>query len=118
MFYWLPVHILFSQFADKEKMGTSTGKLFAIPKFVKMFGPMIGGIIAVVFGFKALFIAAIILFSVAYIPVLRAKILPIDCDFKFKEGRALYKKYKKYFFFKISFPCGGSGLCYFSFLEP
>jgi len=102
MLYWFPLHILFSQFADKNNMGSSTSKLFAIPQFVSMFGPLAGGLITVAWGFKILFIIATVLFFIAYIPVLFTKITPIKYSFKFKEGLELYKKYKKYFYSEIS----------------
>lgn len=102
MFYWFPLHILFSQFADKRKLASSTSKLFAIPQFVTILGPLTGGLIAVTYGFGVLFIVAAILFFLAYIPILYTKILPIKYNFKFKEGISLYKKYKKFFYSEIS----------------
>lgn len=102
MFYWFPLHILFSQFTDKENLGFSTSKLFAIPQFVTMFGPLIGGFITAVFGFKILFIVASVLFFIAFIPIFYMKIEPIKYKFNINEGLLLYRKYKKYFFSEIS----------------
>jgi MFS family permease len=101
MLYWFPLHILFAQFADKKNLGSSTSKLFAIPQFVTMFGPLAGGLITVTWGFKVLFIIATVLFFIAYIPILYTKILPIKYNFVFREGLDLYKKYKKYFYSEI-----------------
>ncbi|MFH1662056.1 MAG: MFS transporter [Candidatus Falkowbacteria bacterium] len=100
-FFWLPMHILFSQFANKNDIGSSTGKLFAIPKFVTMFCPLIGGLIAINFGFKILFITATTFFLAGLIPILYAKISPLNYDFKIEDGLTLYKKYKKYFYSEI-----------------
>jgi len=101
MLYWMPLHILFSQFSGKEGMASSTGKLFAIPKLLSMFGPLIGGIITVTLGFKALFIVAATLFVLAYIPILLTKTMPVEYNFNLKEGPQLCRKYKKYFYSEI-----------------
>lgn len=66
-----------------------------------MLGPLVGGLIAVAWGFKGLFIIATVLFFIAYIPIIFTKILPIKYNFVFREGLDLYKKYKKYFYSEI-----------------
>jgi len=100
--YWTPLHILFSRFVDKDEIGASTGKLFAIPQLATMVSPLIGGLIVASFGFKALFLISIILFAADLIPLLYMTIPRIAFDFEPGEGMALFKKYKKYFYSEIA----------------
>ena len=93
--YWLPMHILFSRFTDDENVDNETGKLFAIPQFISMFGPLIGGFISLYFGFSYLFGIGFMIFVISFIPILFANVKKIEYDFKFREGVDLYKKYPK-----------------------
>src|SRR3989339_306539 len=96
-FYFIPLHVLFSGFAQERKLGRETGKLLAIPQVVAMFGPLIGGLIILNSNFKVLYLTAIILFAIDFIPILYTQIPGIKYEFKFGEGINLYKKYRKFF---------------------
>src|SRR3989339_846102 len=95
--YFFPLHVLFSGFAQERKLGRETGKLLAIPQVVAMFGPLIGGLIILNSNFKVLYLTAIILFAIDFIPILYTQIPGIKYEFKFGEGINLYKKYRKFF---------------------
>ncbi|MCK5061572.1 MFS transporter [Candidatus Parcubacteria bacterium] len=99
--YWIPLNIAFTKNANKRKMGSALGGLFAWPKVATIFTPMFGGLIASYFGFNALFAITLIIFAFSVIPLLRIKKIKIDFHFKFKEGLKLYRKNKKYFWAEV-----------------
>lgn len=100
-FFYLPIHIIFSNNAKNDEISSSTAKFFAIPSFIGLFGPLIGGIIIYLFGFKYLFLSSIILLFFAYIPLFFIKLHKTVYHYKLSEGKRLYKKYKKYFYYEI-----------------
>lgn len=67
--YWIPLHILFTKNSNKEEMGDSTGKLFALPQIMGLLAPLIGGLLATIFGFKFLIGAVIILLLLSVLPL-------------------------------------------------
>ena len=99
--YWIPLHIIFAENTKKEEMGSSIGKLFALPQLVSMFGPLLGGITAMLFGFKFLFGLSIVILLIAVIPILNTRSIKTSFRFRFSKGIRLFKKYPKYFFAEI-----------------
>jgi MFS family permease len=67
--YWLSLHSLFAKHSDKLHRGTQTGKLMSMPQIASLFGPSIGGVIAVSLGFKALFAIAMMLLAASAVPL-------------------------------------------------
>lgn len=103
--FWMPLHIIFSKNTSSKKIGSETGKLFAIPKAAGIFAPLIGGVIAVKFGFGFLFILAFIILLIAIIPLLKMRLnsehFNVPDKIKLENGKRIFKKYKKYFFVEI-----------------
>lgn len=99
--YWIPLHILFARNAREESIGSSTGKLFALPQIASMAGPLLGGLIAVAFGFKVLFGIIFLILLISSIPLFSLDSLKTSFAFKMPQGLKLFKKYPKYFFAEI-----------------
>lgn len=68
--YWIPLHIIFTRYADNDNMGSATGKLFALPKIFSLFSPLIGGVLAANFGFNVLLTIVFVIMVIANIPLL------------------------------------------------
>lgn len=92
--YWIPLHIIFSRYSNKNEMGEATGKLFALPKLFSIFSPLIGGFIAVTFGFSALLVTVFIFVLIAIIPLLLA--FSNGDSFIFKDGKFIPKKFSSF----------------------
>jgi len=57
-FYWIPLNVLFTRHADTKVMAKQMSHFFVLPEAAGLFAPLIGGFVAVLFGFPALFIFA------------------------------------------------------------
>lgn len=68
IFYWLPYHIDFAKFTDKESRGEKVGLLFASLTLFGVVGPVGAGYIIEHYGFLVLFGIAIALFILAMFP--------------------------------------------------
>jgi MFS family permease len=99
--YFTPLHILFARNVEAKKVGESLGRYFAIPKLLGVVGPIIGGVIAYFFGFKFLFLLAIIIFLLSIIPYLNVKQTKTNFIFNVFDIVKLYKKYPKYFWAEV-----------------
>jgi MFS family permease len=96
--YWMPLHSLFSRSSDRVQMGTEVGRLHSFPKLASVTAPLIGGFIAIFFGFSTLFIAAMAILAVSAITLFYTPEVKPHVNFKVREGIAIFKKYPKYFF--------------------
>ncbi|MBN2112244.1 MFS transporter [Candidatus Woesearchaeota archaeon] len=67
--YWVSLHSLFAKHSDKIHRASQAGKLTSLPGIASLFGPSIGGLIALAFGFKALISISIFLLAVSVIPL-------------------------------------------------
>lgn len=72
-FYWPAYHGEISRFGDRKNLGTEISWLMAIGNGMSVLGPLIGGVVVMLFGFPVLFVAAAGLALVAGIPLLRTK---------------------------------------------
>jgi MFS family permease len=99
--YWIPLHILFARGTKEKTVGSSTGKLFALPQIASMAGPLIGGFIATILGFKVLFGFTFLILLTSVIPFIGSKSIKTKFTFKLSRGIQLFKKYPKYFFAEI-----------------
>jgi len=99
--YWIPLHILFTREAKHKEVGSSTSKLFAFPQLASMAGPILGGFIAAMLGFKILFIFVFLILFISVIPLFGSKQIKTSFKFKPSQGIKLFKKYPKYFFAEI-----------------
>jgi MFS family permease len=73
IFYWPAAHAELTKFSEGKNRGTEIAWMFAIARGVGVIGPMIGGVVAAVFGFPALFILAAVMSLVAAVPLLKTK---------------------------------------------
>lgn len=94
-FYWIPLHSLFAKFSKKKKVSKQAGYIFSLPGMVSVIGPVLGGAIILIFGFKVLLlIISVLLFS---------SLIPLFCtkDFKphkgFSFSNILTKQNTRYF---------------------
>jgi len=67
--YWVSLHSLFAKHSDKLHRGAQAGKMISIPNIAALFGPSIGGIIAIGLGFRVLIAAAMLLLIASTIPL-------------------------------------------------
>ena len=70
LLYWLPFHIDFAKFTDKENRGKQLSALRVTRNVIGIFIPVVAGLIISRFGFNILFLMAIMLYLVSYIPYL------------------------------------------------
>lgn len=99
--YFIPLHILFANNAKHNEMGSAMGKYFALPKLAGIFGPLIGGLLALIFGFKFLFVIIIFVFLFSLVPLFGAESIRSRYHFDLKKGKKLFYKYPHYFFAEI-----------------
>ncbi len=100
-FYWMPLHILFASNTQSKTLGDSTGKLFALPQVASIASPLVGGLVAVSFGFKALIGIVFVILIISVLPILNAQPIKISFSFKIKNGIKLFRKYPKYFLAEV-----------------
>ena len=96
-FYWFPLHVIFAKNSKKELMGSHVSKLFAIPKFIKLFVPILGSVITYYFGFKALFVFAGGVYAITVIPFLFVEKIPAEVSINFERIIDYARRHKKYF---------------------
>jgi MFS family permease len=96
-FYWFPLHVVFAKSAESETMGEQVSKLFALPSLVGIVIPLIGAGISTLFGFKALFIVAGIIYLISIVPFLFVGHIPIEVKINFSRIIDYAHRYKKYF---------------------
>lgn len=68
LFYWLPYHVDFAKFTNKNNRGKQVGLLLATLTIFGVAGPAIAGYVIENFGFNILFIATVGFFILASIP--------------------------------------------------
>ena len=69
-FFWVPYHTDLAIFTDKSDRGKSIGVLWATSTFLGVIMPVISGFLIGSFGYKFVFILAIIIYLCAFIPLL------------------------------------------------
>lgn len=70
LLYWIPYRVDFAKFTDKENRGKQLSAVRATRNIIGIFIPLIAGWIISRFGFDILFLAAIALYLVSYLPYL------------------------------------------------
>jgi MFS family permease len=76
--FWVPFHTDFSKINHKEHGGKELGYVNIMSKIGGIFGPLVGGIVATLFGGQYIFLVAMILLVVSGMPLLRtAEPVPI-----------------------------------------
>ncbi len=96
-FYWFSLHNLFAERSEDETIGRSVGKLFVFPKLAALLAPLIGGGIAVLFGFNSLIASGAVLYFISLTPLFLVKEFPRPQAFRFSKFKEFIKKYPRYF---------------------
>ena len=68
LLYWVPFGVDFAKFTDKENRGKQLSAVRATRNIIGVFIPIVAGLIISRFGFNILFLAAITLYLVSYVP--------------------------------------------------
>ena len=68
--YYMPRHVSFSKIKHKDRGGKELGLLDIFERGAGVIGPIIGGVVATIFGGQAILIVASILFACAVLPLL------------------------------------------------
>lgn len=69
-FYWTGYHAKFAQYSDPQEQGREIGGINALDSIAKVIGPIIGGLLLLVGGFKLLFIVVAGLMLVSIVAIL------------------------------------------------
>jgi MFS family permease len=67
--YWVSYNTLFTDDSEENSMGKSLGKMTMFSGIGEMVAPLIGGVLVVTFGFSGLFLAGLVIFLIAGIPM-------------------------------------------------
>lgn len=70
-FFFVPFHVDFSKVKHAEHGGKELGFLYIIERIGSAAGPLVGGILATLFGAQYIFLIAAILLLVGFVPLLR-----------------------------------------------
>lgn len=106
-FFWTSLNLLFAKHADVNKMGAEYSRLTAFSQIAGLAGPMIGGIITMAFGFKALFWGTFVISLFSYVPLALAKDLRLDFQFKPKNGFNYFRRHPRLIISEIMDNIGG-----------
>ena len=109
----MSIQSLFGKHMGSKKHGAKTAKLVALPGLFSILAPVIGGLVAGIFGFGALFFLASIMLIVSLIPILVFKENVDHPSFNFLVFHKL-KKYTKDMFMIITI--GFSGFVFMGIL--
>jgi len=69
-FFWIPLNIFFGRHANIKRLGASIAKLSVIPQIASLFGPVLGAVVATMFGFESLFFITFIISIFSFLPLL------------------------------------------------
>ncbi len=67
--YWIPYHTAFSAQTKEKKISTQVAKINTLTKLACVTAPLLGGVVADQFGFKALFPLGIVLLVISTLPI-------------------------------------------------
>lgn len=90
--YTMSIQSLFGKHMGVKKHGSKTAKLVALPGLFSIFAPVLGGLVAGIFGFGALFFLVSVMLLVSLIPILFFKENVDHPSFNF----LVFHKLKKY----------------------
>lgn len=95
--YWPAFHADFARFGVKRRRGKEITNLNILFSIIYILGPLFGGFIISIFGFKVLFIILTVIILLSNIPMLSTKevFTPIPFSYKDAYKRLLRKEYRK-----------------------
>ncbi|MFC1645432.1 MFS transporter [Patescibacteria group bacterium] len=68
--HWIPYHVDFAKFTDSKNRGREVGLLDATTNIIGVIAPLVAGLILAYFDFKMLFIIAVVVYLMAFIPLI------------------------------------------------
>ncbi len=96
-FFWIPLNVLFTVHSTKKERGEQVGKLNIFPGIASLVAPVVGGFIAVSFGFPTLFLIATFFAFLSVIPLFFGK-EEMKPRFEFSFKKIFPKRRIKFFF--------------------
>lgn len=94
--YWFPLHIWLTKISREGNIGNDLSRFFATSQIVSLFAPIIAAFIVLIFGFKALFIVAGIIYLISAIPLFYLPEFPFKEKIRIDNFVKLLKKYPQY----------------------
>jgi MFS family permease len=91
--YWPSIHASMSRFSNKQQLGREFSMMYAIMNFMQIIGPMIGGLLSMVFGLEVVFMIGSIIYFCSAIPLFWSNDQFKTTPYYFRETLELYKKY-------------------------
>lgn len=85
-FYWIPYHIYFASFTNKENRGYQISVIKDVVIVFNIFIPIFASFLIVRFGFNILFVLSMILHAISVIPLLKIDDIKLDYSFKYFES--------------------------------
>ena len=82
--FWFPYHTEFSKFSNKKKRGSQVGVAKVIGAVFSAAGPLLGGVILALFGFKILFSIVSLLLIISVFPLFLTKDFHEPAGFSFQ----------------------------------
>lgn len=101
-FYFIPLHAFFVRLSESQKRGTQFSNYAAIGMLAGLFGPLIGGFIAVIFGFKSLFYIVMVFISISILPLIGLVNVKPNTKLTLKGIWHLTKTHKRFFIISIA----------------
>lgn len=96
-FYWFSLNVIFTKSLDVNDSSKQVSNLSAIPQLFGLFVPLIGASITVLFGFKALFWLAGIVYFAGVMPMLFVGHIPVEVKISRQRIWEYCVRFKKYF---------------------
>jgi len=100
-FYFIPLHAFFTRLSENKKRGKQYSNYASFGQLAGLIGPLVGGIIAVSFGFASLFYITIFFIILSFIPLLKLTDIKPSTKLTFSGIWHLTKTNKRFFFATI-----------------
>ena len=85
-FYWIPYHIYFASFTNKENRGYQISVIKDVMIIFNIFIPILASLLIIKFGFDIIFILSMVLHAISIIPLLKIDDIKLDYSFKYFES--------------------------------
>ncbi len=95
--YWIPMHSLFARFSSKKKGNSQVGTLMSLKSASSMLAPLLGGVIALKFGFEFLFVIAIIILIIPIVILLNSRDIHPHINFSVKDLNSFFSQHRQHF---------------------
>lgn len=100
-FYFMPLHAFFTRLSENEKRGAQFSNYLSIGQLAGLFGPLVGALIAIKFGFQQLIFVVIIFSVISIIPLFKLENIKPRFGINTKNVFRLIKNHKGFFVLTI-----------------